>query len=110
MPLSHLLLAPLGELWPLLISPSFPALLFRGDFLEAWKLKGLWHIEGYESGSKRLPEDQGTQAQGDHFPSFPAQPLAHPGDLSFNPIPSEEGHREKAGPDSEGIGEVPRPI
>lgn len=23
----------------------------------------------------------------------PAQPLAHPGDLSFNPIPHEKGHR-----------------
>lgn len=77
--------------------------------MEAWKLKGLWHVEGYESGSKRLPEGQGTQAQEDPFPSFPAQPLARP-DLSFNPIPSEEGHRGKAGPYSEGIGEVPRPI
>lgn len=76
--------------------------------MEAWKLKGLWHIEGYES--KRLPEGQGTQAQGDHFPSFPAQLLACPGDLSFNPIPSEVAHTEKAGPDSEGVGEVPRPI
>lgn len=111
--LSHLLLGPVGHLWAPLRSSSFAPKLDRGGFSHL-QLKGLWHVEGWESGSRGCVQRSGViDLRGTTSLPSPAQLLAQPGDLSFNPIsiPCEKGAKEKRRHrGSVGIGKVLRAV